>query len=198
MNIKVSVIGSAGRKGDMAKISPAAYEKMVNDVICDIKNISNENKGASIQLVSGSAALSDHVAVDVWLKYKSGELENINISGLLLYMPCGWDFAKKQFMDNGKYNWKTNPGGTSNYYHRIFSKQLNKQSLSEIQQAAELGATLDDTQFGFFNRNDKVAECDYLIAFGIKGTDSPTSGGTLRTWNQSTGFKIYHNINVQV
>jgi len=45
---------------------------------------------------------------------------------------------------------------------------------------------------GFHNRNDKVANCDWVIAFGIG--EQLRNGGTKYTYDRCKGGKIYVNI----
>src|SRR5699024_2276486 len=54
-----------------------------------------------------------------------------------------------------------------------------------------LGATLDTSSKGFHERNTKVAQSDYLIAFTF-GLDRPVSGGTLDTWKKATTNNKFH------
>ena len=82
------------------------------------KEIVEELDLSSAHLVSGGAAWSDHVAVELFL---SDEYD-----GLTLHMPCKW--IRKEHYDNGSYSWQTNPGKLANSCHRKFSyaRILNK------------------------------------------------------------------------
>jgi hypothetical protein len=73
----------------------------------------------------------------------------------------------------------------------MFSKKTNKRSLEEIHQAISTGLEVDGSHPGFKNRNSKVAESDYLIAFHHGKTENQLTGGTLDTWNKCRGTKIY-------
>ncbi len=190
--IRVAVIGSAGRNGIMDQLPISCFDEMVEKTRDYLRTIRAIYKTAKIHLVSGSAALADHVAVELWLQDCRNDSDKL-IDGLTLYLPSEWDYKLVQFVDTKKRDWKTNPGGTSNYYHKLFSKRFGKNSLQEIQDAALLGATLDCTQQGFHGRNCKIAESEFMIAF-TTGQDSPPTGGTLHTWKQHKGHKMHHTL----
>jgi hypothetical protein len=103
----ISIIGSAGRNDDKRKMSKTRYEKMVvkaEEIIFKEWDLKRDQ----ILLVSGGAALADHVVVDLFLKYHDQGLK------LRLELPCAWDAKRKRFKDDGTRNWRTNPGGTCN------------------------------------------------------------------------------------
>lgn len=117
------------------------------------------------ELVSGGSSFVDNVAVRLFLKY--------DVS-LHLALPC-------QFK-NGKFTWDK-----LNNLHYDFQKKTGINSLSEMQDAIELGSKVT-THNGFFARNSIIAQSDKLLAAGF--TKNP-SGGTLNTWNKSKGHKVY-------
>jgi hypothetical protein len=176
---KVAVIGTAGRKDDRAKLCKQHFEWMVSET----KRIVEEEWQLDwnhVDLCSGSAAVSDHVAVVLFLRQKT-EFAGLTLT---LEMPCDWDADTQQFVDTGvKYDWKNNPGGTSNFYHETFSRWAERKSLSELHEALSAGAKKIIT-FGFHNRNSEIAKCDKMIAFGFSGGDAPSKGGTLDTWKK--------------
>lgn len=171
----VSIIGTAGR-GDYGKMMTSAlYTKMIEKS----KAILDEWKIGQISLVSGGAAWSDHVAVQLFLEGY--------VKKLTLHLPC-------EFKD-GKYfetwdNWQ-NPGKSANTYHTRFSDKLKRNTLEEIQKAIDLGATVV-VHKGFYARNSKVALSSYLIAFSWSEGNTPTDGGTLDTWNKSKSKNKRH------
>lgn len=118
--------------------------------------------------------MKDHVAVDLFLKYKEQGTK------LMLEMPCEWD--KMQFKDNKSKDWKKNSGRVSNHYHSIFGKATSKDSLKEIQQALDNGANTILSK-GFFDKNCKITRASRVIAFTFSETE-PSSGGTGFTWNK--------------
>ncbi len=71
---------------------------------------------------------------------------------------------------------------------------MNKDTLSEIAVAINEGIEIDDSYKGFKNRNGKVVQSDYLIAFTFSTTSAPNDGGTLDTWQKSTALKIHITI----
>ena len=93
-------------------------------------------------------------------------------------------------MDNGVKDWTKNPGRTANIYHRKFSAKIEDDSLQQIQSAILIGATYKEHK-GYHDRNSKVAESRYLIAFTWGDTDIPKKGGTRVTWDKSQGRKIH-------
>ena len=95
-----------------------------------------------------------------------------------------------QFIDNGVKDWTKNPGRTANIYHRKFSAKIKDDSLQQIQSAILIGAAYKEYK-GYHDRNLKVAESRYLIAFTWGDTDIPKKGGTRNTWDKCQGRKIH-------
>jgi hypothetical protein len=169
----VAIIGSAGRKDDSKKMNKENYQKMIAEaerIITEDWNIQWDN----LEIISGGAAFSDHVAVDIFLKYSEKGLN------LTLEMPCEW--GKTRYIDNKPKDWKKNPGNISNYYHSVFGKATGKKPLDEIQQAIEKGAKITISK-GFFDRNCSIAHSEYVIAFTFSESE-PSSGGTGFTWSK--------------
>ncbi|HSA76130.1 MAG TPA: hypothetical protein VLE02_01175 [Nitrosarchaeum sp.] len=174
--MKIAIIGTSGRKG--VHMTKDLYEKMYKylcELITDIR-VKYNLEPQEIKLVSGGAAWSDHLAVD----YYNAE----HRVKLTLYVPCKWTGA--QYIDNGSYSWKINPGKTANYYHTLFSKALHRDTLSDIQEAVENGCKIIEGN-GFHDRNNKIAQCDIMIAFSWSESDDPNDGGTSYTWNKCGG-----------
>jgi len=138
-------------------------------------------KWNNVQLVSGGAAWADHVAVSLFLMYQP-KVE------LQLYLPCEWDGEARTFVDDGTRNWRTNPGGTANSYHRRFSDRMGKETLHGIDSAFNLGATKQVIP-GFKARNAGPASSDYLLAFTWGEGDVPKDGGTKDTWDKAHQFE---------
>ncbi|KAL6041651.1 DprA-like DNA processing chain A [Balamuthia mandrillaris] len=175
---KVGIIGTAGRGADAARLHKDLFDAMVYQAIHLIEE-EFKLEWERVHLVSGGAAWADHVAVTLWNMGKC--LEKRQPSKLTVYMPCPWDFKQQRYHDDGRVDWRSNPGGTSNYYHRLFSQKLQCNTLAGIHQAASSGAVLDSSHKGLFQRNTAVAaNVDCLIAF----TFLPFSdGGTKHTWD---------------
>src|ERR1700722_8290227 len=77
----LSIIGSAGRNEDAAKVSKERFTSMGHDAHETItKKLKLDPK--SVILVSGGAAFGDHVAVKLFLEYGYPRLR--------LFLPCEW------------------------------------------------------------------------------------------------------------
>jgi len=108
---------------------------------------------------------------------------------LTLYLPAPWktDDKKPCFKEDCKVKGSSssNPGKTSNKYHRQFAKKIGEDTLGQINCAHYMGAILKAHE-GFKNRNLKVAqESRYLVAFTWNEGEEPKSGsGTADTWKK--------------
>lgn len=185
----VSIIGTSGRKDAIKNLTPTLFNRMVAKADETLDSLSFSKK--EIMLVSGGAAWSDHVAVSLFLTGDYG--------GLKLYLPSLFDKEKVAYYDTGVVNWKTNPGGTANYYFRPFSKIMERNMLEDLKKAQEKGALFDTplnsdgkSSQGFHGRNTLVAQSDVVIAF-TWGEHEPTDGGTKDTWKKvpKTSTKIH-------
>jgi hypothetical protein len=166
MSSTLAIIGTAGRGSDGAKLNASVYEKML---FVATKFVI----GSTFEVVSGGAAWADHLAVSVFLQGY--------VSKLTLYLPCSFDLANREFEDRGGIDWKTNPGGTSNYYHQLFSDKIGRDSLLEIGDAIVNGAT-EMTGEGFFDRNAAVAKsATHVLAFTFGNKEQLKDGGTAQT-----------------
>lgn len=151
-------------------------------------------------LVSGGAAVSDHLAV---LLFLDGAARS-----LTLYLPEHFDLESRRFLERGQ----RSCGAISNYYHRRFSERLHQSltderlepetgrnqsnmsaynSLCHIRIAADFGARLVVVP-GFFQRNIPVGRVDRLVAFTFGSGDAPADGGTAHTWRHSTATEKIH------
>lgn len=183
--MKVGIIGSCGKNNEMKKVNNTNYQNMIRSAEDDIKRLSFQNP-KYVTLVSGGAALSDHIAIELYLKDCVG--------GLALHLPCKWDETKCKFVDSGSNDWRTNPGRMTNNLHIKFSQRLNKNSLHDIQLAIDKGAKLIIGK-NFQSRNLKIAnESNALIAFTF---DKEMTPGTKYTWTVcklDPQVKIHHLI----
>lgn len=154
-------------------------EKIIETIKLE-KGLTNKE----IELVSGGAALSDHVAVALHKMYGYP---------LTLHLPCKWDLGKKAFFDTGVNDWETNPGGTANFYHRKFSQTMGRDesySLESMDALIREKKITTSTSRGFHARNRKVAGSDVVIAF-TWGETCPPPGGTAHTWSLVKGERIH-------
>ncbi len=169
--MKIAIIGTAGRNEDETRLNRDMFHQMVAQV-GKIKSLSETT------LVSGGAAWADHVAVVTFLLGACASLE--------LHIPCLWDAGNRQYHDTGVRDWKTNPGGTSNYYHRKFSTAMGmgeNYSLLQIDEAISDGAKASVGK-GFFDRNTAVAGADALVAMTFGNEGRVADGGTRDTFEK--------------
>lgn len=179
--ITISIIGTAGRNGIDKSVN---YHNMINVAEIVINKIieSNNTNMDNILVCSGGAALSDHVAISLYLQDK--------IKHLNLYLPCQFNMINKKFIGS--------ISNSANKYHHNFSKQFNIDSLNEISMAVNKGANINEYN-GFFARNDQLALSNYIIAFSpnkdktisINPKNPILTSGTKYTWNKAKGNKIY-------
>lgn len=180
--VAVGIIGTAGRREDETRITAKVYEQMKEAV----KKVL-ESRGA-VRLVSGGAAVADHLAVQLFLEGCGTTLR--------LHLPCAFDMAKGAFVDTGVFDWKTNPGGTANHYHRNFSRRCQIDSLAEIKAAIERGAEVVVTP-GFMARNTKVAtESEVLVALTFGDKAVLKDGGTADTMRKFLARKTGESVHI--
>ena len=173
---RISIIGTAGRGNTGSKIDKQVYISMYNKCLSLLSDIPKEERF----LISGSAAISDHLAISLFLSN--------NAHCLTLYLPALWDDRQHIFYGNKDAN-------TANYYHKLFSEKMGGNTLLGIQRAIDKGATIHQIQEGFLARNIFVGHTDKLIAFGFENGSAPLNGGTAHTWrNSPCNDKIYVNI----
>eukprot|EP00735_Rhodelphis_limneticus_P008881 TRINITY_DN2350_c0_g1::TRINITY_DN2350_c0_g1_i1::g.20848::m.20848 TRINITY_DN2350_c0_g1::TRINITY_DN2350_c0_g1_i1::g.20848 ORF type:complete len:250 (-),score=11.29,sp/Q5UP22/YR261_MIMIV/30.50/7e-19 TRINITY_DN2350_c0_g1_i1:232-981(-) len=185
--VRVSIIGSAGghcSPDQLKYMNSALFSKMKEAALRVMQSAIAPEE--DVHLLSGGAAWSDHVAVQIFL--------DNHAASLTLHLPTKWvqgssssatHTPSPSFSDNGSHDWRVNPGRMSNQYHRKFSDAIRRNSLLEIHRAIEKGAKHIDSYKGFHARNDAVAKnCDLLIAFSWSIESKPADGGTSYTWNK--------------
>lgn len=174
--MRVAIIGTAGRKEDGPKMGLGVFNRMVAKASEVIDQINDD-----IILVSGGAAWADHVAVKLFLQNKNFSLE--------LHMPSKFNNG---FISNEKYKSKyRDPAQVATYYHNMFSKKVDFDSINEIIEAVNKGAEIYEYD-GFFIRNVKVANSDMIIAFTWGNGYEPKDGGTKNTWDRSSARVKLH------
>ena len=162
--MKVAIIGTAGRKEDVAKISRPFYVAMKQAVTEILGSIPS----AGPILISGGAAVSDHIAVQLFNESPDYELH--------LHLPAL--FSEGMFQEGAD---RYDPGRTANYYHRLFSERCQIHSLTELGIALSTGAIGTVTP-GFKERNIRVAEeAEMLIALTFGHKNVLKDGGTADT-----------------
>lgn len=181
MEQTIAIVGTAGRKDDAQKLYPEMFTAMVERTREAINLLENDPlapPGAKLShAVSGGAAWADHIAVRLFNKQA--------ISQLTLHLPAPFDPARHRFHETGSGDWRTDPGRVANYYHGLFSRRLEINSLAELGQALRNGAqhTLVEDIGGsaLYLRNSKVAKADALIALTFGKEGEVKNGGTADT-----------------
>jgi len=178
---RVAIIGFAGSHlaaNEASVLSAQLYSCMLDaatEVITKRWGLAWDD----VVLVSGGAAWSDHVAVSLFLAHADTEM-----GALRLHIPVSIDPDTNEYSDNGKgMHWRVNPGYLANKLHAQFSRDVERDTFSELNEAAKKGAVLNSKHNGFHARNTTIATtCDYMLAFSWSAGDEPTEGGTADTW----------------
>lgn len=179
----IAIVGSAGRRSDAQYMSRTLYERIVRD--CE-QQINQLSKSEEIHLISGGAALADHVAISLYLMDF--------VDSLTLYLPARWSSV------DCKYH-TSQDGNVANYYHQQFSRAIcgnASRTLQGIQKAIDKGAAIDTSNLGFLNRNKAIAaNCDAAIAYTFyNGKEPKPKSGTRHTWDRipDSKIKIHRNL----
>lgn len=157
--MKLGIIGTAGRGEDGAKITEPVWRQMKIIAGKFIKERDIKH------LVSGGAAVSDHIAVQAF---------NANfVERLTLYLPAKFDSIEEMF------DVSSDPSATTaNFWHQKFKFRLGIDSLSEINRAIHKGAEVI-VEKGFLPRNKLVASnSDFLLAYTFGSGNKLADGGT--------------------
>ncbi len=213
--VTVAIVGTAGRKSDGSRMNASLFRRMCATAL-DIIRTEWKLTPPDVRLVSGGAAWSDHVAVQLYLEGVADALcpvptpvpvaasaaaasgdPKINIdshapfAGLTVHLPCAFETKSKlpSAVDTGSVDWRSNPGRLMNLYHQQFTAKMGRSTMAELVTAQHLGAILDTSHHGFHKRNKSVASSDYMIAFSW-GHEELKDGGTKFTWDLcSSRFK---------
>lgn len=163
----IAVIGSAGR-GKENHLTRDLWQAMVSDI--------KERISPCKHLISGGAAWADHLAVIAYL--------NNWCEKLTLYLPAS--LTNNGFNQVGR-SYKS-AASISNYYHKLFSNAAGIDSIAQLVQARDKGATIFAQPDGLgasalFTRNKLVAQnATSVIAYTFGEGDEPGSSGTAHTW----------------
>lgn len=175
--VPVAVIGTAGRRAaEVSQLSEVAFGRMVakcREIIEQVWGL----RPSEVQLVSGGAAWSDHVAVHLFLHHAGYD-------SLHLHMPCPFG-ADGRFAAGASSD--ASVPRSANRYHATFSSRVARDSLAELQQAVAEGAAVTDSYDGFQHRNAAVAKAGRVIAFTMAASDDAElpRGGTAHTWRMA-------------
>lgn len=171
--MKIAIIGTAGRKEDWQKLNRDAFGTMFLIVNKITRKLANNSPWTA---VSGGAAWADHLAV---FSFGLGYADK-----LILELPCSLT-PEGKFMDTGERNFRTNPGGTANYYHQLFSEKTKINSFNQLRDAAKHPNCTINVRDGLFDRNSKVAEtADACIALTFGDGPKLKDGGTMDTMSK--------------
>ncbi len=166
---RIGVVGTAGRDGN-TRLGPVLYANAFHKLAELVGPLPKP-----WHFVSGGAAWMDHLAV---LAYLGRGTQPITLD---LHLPCPWVVEQRRYLDNGLRDWKENPGGTMNYYHRLFGGMMRGDTLLDVHNALQTGAVAH-VHPGLRARNLGIAQnVDQLIAF-TWGAEGPPLGGTAHTW----------------
>ncbi len=184
----VSVIGTAGGKESGNMSTSALYTAMIRRAESIITEEFKLDPG-NVTLVSGGAAFSDHVAVELYNKSPRGWKD------LHIYFPCPWLPDRMCHLDTGSYDWWTNPGKLANTLHAQFAYILGRHTQVDFVTAQSTGAKFFYGQ-GFHARNAYVAASQYLIAFTFGANMDEYKGGTAHTPGSSVwvGKSMFRSI----
>lgn len=174
----IGIIGTAGRRADGKHISKELYFKMYQRALELISDVPLEKR----HLVSGGAAVSDHLAVSLFLADKA--------ASLTLHLPA--EFQNGQFVEKDD---RYDPGRIANYYHHIFGLKMDPEdplvTLKGLEKAINKGAEYTISA-GFKARNILVGQVERLIAFTFGKDSTPADGGTKHTWDRSKAETKIH------
>lgn len=166
--MKLGIIGTAGRGEDGEKLKLGHWILMQSVAQTFCRLLEPE------ELVSGGAAIADHLAVNLYL---SGDFPGL---GLTLHLPT--EFKNGKFVETFL---AYDTGQTANHYHRIFSSKFGLNSLDEIDAAIRAGAKTTIGKNNFKARNTLVAnDSDVLLAFTFGNGPELKDGGTKDTMDK--------------
>lgn len=122
----VSIIGNSGREAEPGRryVDSRTFQAMC----AEAERIITQEFGLDMSLVtmvSGDAAVSDHVAVELFEKDPKNR-------SLLLFLPARWDHQACCMYDTGFRDWNQNPGRIANWKHRSFMDRVGFDSLKRM------------------------------------------------------------------
>ncbi|CAH6418529.1 Hypothetical protein POVN_LOCUS246 [uncultured virus] len=196
--VRIGIIGTAGSSKEKGPLSAELFKKMCNHAAELIKLIVAREEAKVTQrktrlhilnpipievtLVSGGAAWGDAIAPTIGSAYKAVEI----------HFPCEFEIKAERHFDNGKFGWFENPGRLANTLHTNFSNVIGYDSQAIFTRLPNLNYTQDSKTF--HERNTRVANVDYLIAFTFSSDMEHYKGGTKDTWDKCGGHRIHVNL----
>lgn len=205
--MRLAIIGSAGRGKAAKHINKDLWKKMymysqgyISGTVDEGKHF---NKHYTFELVSGGAALADHLAVALF--NSKDKLPELDITSLDLFLPAYFEDGEFQPTHRGAADaWIAE---TANKYHRTFSKIVAgdpERSLKSIDQAIKNGAHVHINLGGFYHRNIDLANFingkknSTLLAFTFEEGEYPKEGGTAHTWRHTAAHVWKEHVNLLV
>lgn len=166
---RLAVIGTAGRGDDALRVTPELYAQMARTLRGLVEQL-----GSVECLVSGGAAVSDHLAVGFFLKGLSPTLS--------VHLPALYSHSAGAYVEP----YKKSPGSISNYWHRRFSDRCHGNSLRALGEAMRRPGCASKVHYGFEARNDAIAdEADGLVAFTFGSGAALKRGGSWHTMSRA-------------
>lgn len=186
--MNIAIIGTAGRNDVGDKLSRDVFGEM----FLTVKSITNRlSNGSPWTAVSGGAAWADHIAI---FSFGLGFASNLHLE-----LPCELGPDGK-FIDTGEKDFRKNPGGTANFWHKKFSERVGIDSFKQLKAAANHKNCVASVGNGFFDRNGKIAEkADACIALTFGQEATLQDGGTADTMKKflkkGTGVTFHIDLN---
>ncbi len=147
----LAVIGTAGRTDDAPKVNRGLYDAMYGETLRAMAD------WGVTALVSGGAAMADHLAVRAFLEGHADRL--------VLHLPAA--FQKGQYANAGD-------GATANRYHREFSRVCGLDSLGELARAISKAGCESHVGRGFKARNlDVAGDATHMLAMTFGAMREP-------------------------
>lgn len=178
--MNIAIIGTAGRKDDAERLNARVFQAMLVDAKERVETLAEEYR-EDVALVSGGAAVADHIAVRLFLDKA--------VEKLYLFLPAPFNGDLKQF------DCAFEAGRTSHYYHQKMKRWYHPRSSNrELAQAivAE-GCSVATNLKGFKARNLQVAKnADVVLAYTFGEGEAPKDGGTFHTWSNATHAERIH------
>lgn len=173
----LAIIGTAGRKEDRHRLSKSHYQRMVEAASKLITHLKINPK--ELKLYSGGAAWADHIVVTLAL------LEIVPHENVTLYLPS--ELTVNGY--TGENEWAKKTASTANYYHRMFSDYTDQDTIQQIIEIGEHGATLVPGNGSFHSRNSLVAKAvspdGALLAFTFGAPGINQQPWTIREFDES-------------
>jgi hypothetical protein len=206
----VAIMGTAGQDPSKEDVVDAHLWKVMvhcaRQVLTRVFSLDASSSTETVQLISGGAAIADHVAVQLYLESSS----TVGTSApspyhLSLHLPCRWDPDRKE------YDARSYEGRRSNALHVQFARQASfpsvRTSLQQLHDVVHQSSAARSTSkaaanrvtvqehSGFVQRNSFVArEAQYVLAMTWSSPSALApvgESGAAHTWSRSNGVKLH-------